>query len=1079
MKRILLVPLFCLMATIAVGQGYIGPSPNAMAVMRQANVGVNHYTGTPSISIPLAELSGRELGVSLSLSYNSFGHRVQDIASSEGLGWTLAAGGMITRVVRGEPDDLANGFCSPDKSDTEPDLFVFSFMGRSGKFVLDREGEPLLFPFQDLLIKPGICGGGNIWEITDENGIRYEFGSSTVSRENTTYRPVDNSQPAKTYVSTWHLSKVVSLNGTDEINFNYSTSTVTYINYLFTKEDGCPKGSQDVQDISTRITVSSKYLNSIRTSGGTIGLSWDNKREDLPGGRSLAEVKVTDWQGAQVKKLNLQYSYFQSCASDLCKRLRLDAIYDLSPDPVYSFTYNTFDNLPSRDSKDIDYMGLYNYSVIHNNQWMPYNNSVDGSGAYGSRLPSSESMKANLLERIESRGGGYTSFYFQPHQGYFNGQLQNMISGNRIYLIVTADGLGNIQRTWYRYMSNGQSSGILFSLPTFGVELKKNGTRKVLKRYSHSYTEMFDVNGAHIGYSTVEEELEGKGKTVYTFTNYDTYPDLDPEGNVENGSPPFVSLTSRFWERGNPLSIVVMDLQNKVISRNSFEYTFDHRAKKQVRGSKSLTMEYFCSILDQGRDTKTGEYTVVSQPFTLRKKTTEHYDQEDPNNLRKITRVEEYGYDSQTYQLVSTTGYDSMIPSEKHVNINKYVSHIDYASRSGTDEKALAIRTLRDRHAHNSLVEQQIWSERGSTKVLLGATLNLYKRIGEESNKVVPATIWKGEKSSGAYVGSFINSAGQFVQPASFKLAHTYDTYHSEDARLIAETAGDGTSTTYTWAHNRTLPDTITVNPGIYQQMTLYQYRPLVGVVKETDPNRRSTHTEYDHQGRVRLVRDHEGMIRERYLYHYKNETAAFRLSANRIQALTGQTINFTLEDMVLPSGGAAKISWDMANGTVHDDNRQSASQSYSTPGLYTVKAVLFTNEYAPYTATMDMLVSNPMNITLCADGPQWIDLCYRDPEIYGSCTQGPAGPGKPTVFQANFSPSLATGCPGMYTYRWEYRRSTDTNWITINSLTSSAIFPRQFQVGDYQIRCTVTDGCNNTVTATSYVYLYKSSPSC
>src|SRR5690606_26626894 len=117
------------------------------------------------------------------------------------------------------------------------------------------------------------------------------------------------------------------------------------------------------------------------------------------------------------KKLKLEYGYFQSCSSPLCKRLRLDALYDLSPNPLYTFVYNTFDNLPPRDSKDIDYLGLYNYHLIHNNQWIPYDASTDGSERYGSRNPSSTAMQANLLQRIDHRAGGYTSFYFQPHQG--------------------------------------------------------------------------------------------------------------------------------------------------------------------------------------------------------------------------------------------------------------------------------------------------------------------------------------------------------------------------------------------------------------------------------------------------------------------------------------------------------------------------------------------------------------------------------------------------------------------------------------------------------------------------------------
>src|SRR5690606_19713298 len=108
-----------------------------------------------------------------------------------------------------------------------------------------------------------------------------------------------------------------------------------------------------------------------------------------------------------------------------------------------------------------------------------------------------------------------------------------------------------------------------------------------------------------------------------------------------------------------------------------------------------------------------------------------------------------------------------------------YDAYLYCLSHSVTDERVLAIQMLRAKHAHNTLVEQQSWLERGSTtpSVLLGARLNLYKRIGEGNSKVVPASVWTGEKVIGTYTGSSINSNGQFVQPASFKQMQTYETY--------------------------------------------------------------------------------------------------------------------------------------------------------------------------------------------------------------------------------------------------------------------------------------------------------------
>jgi YD repeat-containing protein len=52
--------------------------------------------------------------------------------------------------------------------------------------------------------------------------------------------------------------------------------------------------------------------------------------------------------------------------------------------------------------------------------------------------------------------------------------------------------------------------------------------------------------------------------------------------------------------------------------------------------------------------------------------------------------------------------------------------------------------------------------------------------------------------------------------------------------------------------------------------ITIYTYKPLVGITSVTDPNGVTTYYEYDSFGRLQYLRDDKGNIRKSYDYHYK-----------------------------------------------------------------------------------------------------------------------------------------------------------------------------------------------------------------
>ncbi len=88
----------------------IPPSPDAAALARAADIPVSRYTGMPNVTIPLWTMKGKSVSVAIALNYHSNGLRVAEVPGWTGQGWSLQAGGSITRSVQGNPDDWSNGY---------------------------------------------------------------------------------------------------------------------------------------------------------------------------------------------------------------------------------------------------------------------------------------------------------------------------------------------------------------------------------------------------------------------------------------------------------------------------------------------------------------------------------------------------------------------------------------------------------------------------------------------------------------------------------------------------------------------------------------------------------------------------------------------------------------------------------------------------------------------------------------------------------------------------------------------------------------------------------------------------------
>ena len=386
----------------------IPPSPTAASLGKYGNIPVSLYTGTPEISIPLYEIKGRKLSVPISLSYHASGMKVDEIAGWVGSGWSLNAGGVITRSVVDQPDDHGSGYFRnkghrlvplkndlhafsswslPDDHlerleyymnvtrgniDTEPDIFFFNFNGRSGKFIFDVDGKIRIIPHQNLVIIPESEHNNMItsWTIIDEQGIRYWFGTEDASEITL---PLDaNNDEQESFISSWYLKKVISPNDEDHIDFYYSDYSATYRYPVSQRKIGFTRPSWDDLVKYTITMISGKLLKSINFPGGNVKFETSDMGSFIGGTNIVLDnFKVFNETPEMVKSYAFRYSFFKStgCGSfedylPPCKRIRLDKVIELDKlnvqtDQIYYFFYEDIP-LPPRGSFSQDFGGFYN-----------------------------------------------------------------------------------------------------------------------------------------------------------------------------------------------------------------------------------------------------------------------------------------------------------------------------------------------------------------------------------------------------------------------------------------------------------------------------------------------------------------------------------------------------------------------------------------------------------------------------------------------------------------------------------------------------------------------------------------------
>lgn len=349
------------------------PSPTAYELGKYGQINVGTFTGTPNISVPLYTYKTKNLSIPISLSYNSNGILVDQMESNVGLGWSLNAGGVINRVVRGKQDEgrsispisedndcYSENFITYMSNnqllDTQPDLYSYNFQGQSGQFVFDKYNKAVLVPHNNLKIEKLDNHGFKI--ITDD-GTEYLFYDIE-------YSTWENPEVPTSVATGWYLSKIIHPQG-DIINFTYRETIYTYITNISRSlpvkiaeercgDDGYRSTELTEQNTFNTLSIVGKVIESISSTEAIFGsLNFQHiYNPNLVGSFLIKGFQVND-----SKQNNLENTVFNYLVPEN-KRIFLSECIFKDTSKRYSFEYENPQDLVERLSNSTDLWGFYN-----------------------------------------------------------------------------------------------------------------------------------------------------------------------------------------------------------------------------------------------------------------------------------------------------------------------------------------------------------------------------------------------------------------------------------------------------------------------------------------------------------------------------------------------------------------------------------------------------------------------------------------------------------------------------------------------------------------------------------------------
>lgn len=453
-------------------------SPTTSELGKYGEVQVNESTGIISPSIPLFDYYAGKMNLPISLSYSGNGVRVNQDPTWTGVNWSLNPGGVITRVVKDYPDELAqtnskNYYTTSELNalpgawqmaggqyasstvwyntlygisstgvDSEVDIFTYNFLGYSGSFYFDKDYKVHLIKFDKELDITFSFAANNksSFMIKTPEGDAYFFGGPTASESSKTCVIQGAGSCSDAFSlpksqNAFYLNQISFLKG-GAVYFDYTQNNSNICSYkIGIQESATISGSPSLscsisnpRDI-TSIVENTVTLKKIRSTFNNQFVEFDTSEVNKCASiykLNNVYLKSLSASGAEtnIKKIKLNYLTVNKETDPTRNKFMIEKVEFFNKDNVlehnYELNYITPQLMPKKDSFAQDELGYYN-GKDSNTTLLPLTTYTFINNAcyhLADREASLGYAQYGALSQIKYPTGGYSTFEYElPYKG--------------------------------------------------------------------------------------------------------------------------------------------------------------------------------------------------------------------------------------------------------------------------------------------------------------------------------------------------------------------------------------------------------------------------------------------------------------------------------------------------------------------------------------------------------------------------------------------------------------------------------------------------------------------------------------